>query len=63
MADRHLKASKKLEHAQTRLSTPLPEQSFQELTDALPLRPRYLGPGRWKKLLIGMPATEESLGD
>ena len=60
MADRPFKNSEELERAQTRVSTPLPERSFRELTESLPLRPRYLGPGKWKKLLSGMLSAEEN---
>jgi hypothetical protein len=63
MADSPLGASAEMERAQARLSTPLPERSFQELTDSLSPRPRYLGPGKWKQLLSGMLATEEPFRD
>ena len=60
MADSPPKAPEEMKLAQTRLMTPLPERSFRELTESLPFRPRYLGPGKWKKLLYRMLAEEEA---
>ncbi len=37
-----------------RLTTPVGGKSFDELRAELPARPRYLGPGKWKKVLRRM---------
>ncbi|ORC35425.1 hypothetical protein B4O97_09655 [Marispirochaeta aestuarii] len=37
-----------------RLATPVGGTNFTELTEGLPARPRYVGPGRWKKVLRKM---------
>jgi hypothetical protein len=37
-----------------RLATPVGGKSFKELTEGLPARPRYVGPGKWKKVLRKM---------
>ena len=42
-----------------RLSTPLGGRTFTELKESLPLRPRYVGPGKWKKVLRQMLQEEE----
>ena len=42
-----------------RMATPVADRSFEELTASLPPRPRYLGPGAWKKALRHILAEEE----
>ena len=49
-----------------RKEDPMPEwqdlwagKSFSQLKNSLPARPRYLGPGKWKKVLNGLLKEEE----
>ena len=37
-----------------RFATPIGGKTFAELKSGLPARPRYVGPGKWKKVLRRM---------
>ena len=42
-----------------RMAGPVGGKSFSQLKNSLPARPRYLGPGKWKKVLNGLLKEEE----